>query len=66
MKARALERRCFVAKKGAKGPILRDKRPFRKVTSKVGANIGAITGILLNQKTSLTPYHPYLKKNECV
>jgi hypothetical protein len=47
MKARALERRCIVAKRGQKVPFLREKRPFKKVTPKVGANIGAITGILL-------------------
>jgi hypothetical protein len=29
------------------GQFLREKQPFKKVTPKVGANIGAITGILL-------------------
>jgi hypothetical protein len=33
-------------KRGQKVPFLREKRPFKKVTPKVGANIGAITGIL--------------------
>jgi hypothetical protein len=41
-------------KRGQKVPFLREKRPFKKVTPKVGANIGAITGILLIDQ-SYTP-----------
>jgi hypothetical protein len=46
-KARVLERACIVAKRGQNVPFLREKRPFKKMTPKVGANIGALTGILL-------------------
>jgi hypothetical protein len=35
-------------KRGQNVPFLREKHPFKKVTPKVGANIGAITGILLS------------------
>jgi hypothetical protein len=41
-----------VAKRGQKDPFLMEKLPFKKVTPKVGANIGAITGILLRVKIS--------------
>jgi hypothetical protein len=34
------------------GQLLREKRPFEKLTPKVGANIGAITGILLRNQTT--------------
>jgi hypothetical protein len=40
-------------KRGQKVPFLREKRPFKKVTPKAGANIGAITGILLMFENTL-------------
>jgi hypothetical protein len=38
-----------VAEKGAKGPIFEGNMLPEKCTPKIGANIGAITGILLNK-----------------
>jgi hypothetical protein len=35
-------------KRGQNVPFLREKCPFEKLTPKVGANIGAIIGILLS------------------
>jgi hypothetical protein len=42
-----------VAEKGAKGPILREICSPPKCTPKIGANIGAITGILLTGEQNL-------------
>jgi hypothetical protein len=45
-----------VAKKGAKRPIFEGNMPPKKCTPNIGANIGAITGILLiTAHTTLTP-----------
>jgi hypothetical protein len=36
--------------RGQNVPFLREKRPRKKCTPNIGANIGAITGILLSRK----------------
>jgi hypothetical protein len=41
------ERRCIVAKKGAICPIFEGDMSPKKMYPNIGANIGAITGILL-------------------
>jgi hypothetical protein len=46
-KARALEKGCIVSKKGAIGLIFEGDMPLKKKKPKIGATIGAITGILL-------------------
>jgi hypothetical protein len=45
--ARAFEKGCIVAKKGAKGSILREICPLRKITPKYNAASGIIAGELL-------------------
>jgi hypothetical protein len=45
--AHVFERALIVARKGAKRPILEGNMPPKKCTPNIGANIGAITGILL-------------------
>jgi hypothetical protein len=38
-----------VARKGAKRPIFEGNMPPKKCTPNIGANIGAVTGILLRE-----------------
>jgi hypothetical protein len=52
-KARVLERAWIVAEKGAKGPIFEWNMLPQKMNPQIGANIGAITGILLIDSKSL-------------
>jgi hypothetical protein len=44
-----------VARKGANRPILREKRPPKKCPPNIGADIGAITGILLIVSDRIAP-----------
>jgi hypothetical protein len=49
-KTHGFEIAWILARKGAKRPILREIWPRKKCTPNIGADIGAITGILLIQK----------------
>jgi hypothetical protein len=51
--ARAFEKGCFVAKKGAKGPIFREICPLKKMTPKYNATSGIIAGELLTGQTGI-------------
>jgi hypothetical protein len=48
-KAHVFERRWIAVIRGENVPFLREICPWKKCTPKIGANIGAITGILLNR-----------------
>jgi hypothetical protein len=51
-KTHVFERAWIVARKGANRPIFEGETPPKKMSPNIGADIGAITGILLSDEES--------------
>jgi hypothetical protein len=50
-----VERACIMARKGAKGPILREICPLKKMTPNYNAASGTIAGELLSYQILFIP-----------
>jgi hypothetical protein len=55
-----------VARKGANRPIFEGETPLKKMSPNIGADIGAITGILLNLLIQPYTWLPYIVLQHCV